>query len=81
VSSITATSTNDRAHETLNFTATSTPLSLFGSSGQNYIGLDNVAVKAVPLPNLLILLGTGLLAAAAVFFRRRRRTFPQALVA
>jgi hypothetical protein len=80
VSSITATTTNQWAPETLNFIAggTSTVISLYGTTGQKYIGLDNVAVRPVPLPNSLVLLGTGLLG-VAVLLRRRRRTIPQAL--
>jgi hypothetical protein len=83
LSTITATTTNQWAPETLNFTATGTTtvITLSGTAGEQYIGLDNVAVKAVPLPDSLVLLGTGLLGAAAVLYRRRPRTFPQALLA
>jgi hypothetical protein len=84
LSTITATSTNQWASETYSFIAgagTSTVISLFGTTGQKYIGLDNVAVKPVPLPNSLVLLGTGLLGAAVVLYRRRPRTLPQALLA
>jgi len=83
VSLITATGTNDWVHETLDFTATgtSTAISLDGASGKKYIGLDNVFVTAVPLPNSLVLLGTGLLAAVAVLFRRRKTTYQHPLLA
>jgi hypothetical protein len=49
---------------TLPFTvATSglTTISLTGTLGSHYIGLDNVSVSSVPLPSTMLLLGSGLL--------------------
>jgi hypothetical protein len=52
---------NDWQHETLLFSASSasTTISLVGSTGQIYIGLDNVSVIAVPEPEewAMMLLG------------------------
>ena len=55
------------------FTATSTSsvVRLQGSAGQQYIGLDNVAVTAVPEPPWYVLAGSGLAVMALVSRRRR----------
>jgi hypothetical protein len=45
-------------------TSTTTPISLLGTAGHNYIGLDNVDVtgaSSVPEPTTLALLALGLL--------------------
>ena len=73
-----ATPNNDWYHETLNFVANSatTTITLQGSAGFNYIGLDNAAVDLVaaapvPEPGSWALMLGGLAAAAIVVHRRR----------
>jgi hypothetical protein len=54
-----------------NFTATSTstPISILGTSGKNFIGVDNASVIAIPEPSSVALIM--LSAAVALFFARR----------
>ena len=47
----------------------STVLSFLGNQGQNYIGLDNVSVNAIPTPGTFALVGLGLV---GLGFARRR---------
>ena len=58
---------------TLPFTASSasTLIRLQGTAGQQYIGLDNVSVTAVPEPPWYVLAGSGLAVMALVSRRRR----------
>lgn len=81
--SISATGTDDWASESLDFTGTGSPMeiSLTGSSGTYYIGLDNVSVdltsKAAPVPEPITvsLFGAGIVGIASM---RRRRKAAQA---
>jgi hypothetical protein len=59
--------------ETLLFTATgpSTLISLVGNSGDHYIGLDNVAVEAVPEPSTWLMMILGFLGVGFVAYRRK----------
>jgi hypothetical protein len=52
----------------LDFVATSpnTPISIVGTGGKNYIGLDNVSVAPVPVPSTMLLFGTGLIGLAGL---------------
>ena len=80
----TATPNNDWYHETMAFVATSasTVITLQGSAGAKYIGLDNVSVvptASVPEPGRWALMLAGLVLAGAVSRRRgasRQRTRP-----
>lgn len=58
---------------TMSFTATSASsvVRLQSSAGQQYVGLDNVAVTAVPEPPWYVLAGSGLAVMALVSRRRR----------
>lgn len=58
---------------TMSFTATtaSSVVRLQGSAGQQYVGLDNVSVTAVPEPPWYVLAGSGLAVIALVSRRRR----------
>ena len=55
------------------FTASgsTTLISLAGSEGSNYIGLDTVSVTAVPIPAAGWLLGSGLMGLGLLRFRRK----------
>jgi hypothetical protein len=71
---------NDWYHESMQFVATSasTAITLQGSAGRNYIGLDNVSVDlastvAVPEPPTLALMAGGLLCLGALTWRRGKR--------
>jgi hypothetical protein len=59
--------------ETLLFTATSssTLISLVGNSGGEYIGLDNVAVSAVPEPSTWSMMILGFLGVGFLAYRRK----------
>jgi hypothetical protein len=61
--------------ETLLFTATgpSTLISLVGNSGNQYIGLDNVAVEAVPEPSTWAMLIVGFLGVGVMAYRRNNK--------
>jgi hypothetical protein len=67
------TSNNAWQLETLLFTATgsSTLISLVGNSGDHYIGLDNVAVEAVPEPATWVMMILGFLGVGLVAYRRK----------
>lgn len=68
----TSSSSNVWKHFTMPFTASgSTTISLTGSTGQHYIGLDNVTVSAIPIPAAGWLLGSGLVGLGLLRFRRR----------
>ncbi len=69
----TLTGTNNWETETFNFTAidSTTTLSFQGASGNNYIGLDNVVLAAVPEPASWAMLMLGIFGAGAVLRRRR----------
>jgi hypothetical protein len=58
---------------TMVFTASgsTTLISLAGSEGSNYIGLDTVSVTAVPIPAAGWLLGSGLMGLGLLRFRRK----------
>jgi hypothetical protein len=59
--------------ETLLFiaTSTSTVISLVGNSGNQYIGLDNVAVTAVPEPSTWALMILGFMGVGLMAYRRK----------
>jgi hypothetical protein len=61
--------------ETLVFTATgsSTNISLVGNSGDKYIGLDDVAVAAVPEPATWAMMILGFMGIGAMTYRRRKQ--------
>lgn len=65
---------SDWEHFSMVFTATaaSTPLALIGEAGVSFIGLDNVAVSAVPAPAAAWTLGCGLGLLACLGRRSRR---------
>lgn len=67
------TGVNKWTPQTAQFTATGTSanLSFLGFSGQNYIGLDNVAVTAVPEPGSIALMLAGLAVVGSIAARRR----------
>jgi hypothetical protein len=69
------TSNNAWQLETLLFTATgpSTLISLVGNSGNQYIGLDNVAVEAVPEPSTWAMLIVGFLGVGVMAYRRNNK--------
>jgi hypothetical protein len=54
---------SDWEHFSMLFTASSstTTISLAGTTGNSYVGLDNVAVNAIPVPAAAWLFGTGLI--------------------
>ncbi len=58
----------------VNFTATSTSttISIQGTQGNQYIGLDNVSVAAVPEPSTLIMVGMATMIVGACSWARRR---------
>jgi hypothetical protein len=70
------TSNNAWQLETLLFTATgpSTLISLVGNSGDHYIGLDNVAVEAVPEPSTWAMMILGFLGVGIMAYRRNNKT-------
>ena len=70
-----ATGSNQWQTETLRFTATasSTEITLTGSEGNHYIGLDNVSVDAVPEPASLLVWSLLAGGSAGLVAARKRR--------
>jgi Protein of unknown function (DUF642)/PEP-CTERM motif len=73
VSSTVTTAPNSWELKTVTFTAlgATTVLGFQGIAGQDYIGLDNISVTAVPEPSSLAMLFAGLAAVGSVVARRR----------
>lgn len=71
----TASGANNWQSYAMNFTAANptTTIRLVGSAGRDYVGLDNVAVTAVPEPGTWAMMLAGMAAVGSVASRRRNQ--------
>ena len=75
VSSTTTTLANSWELKSVTFTAlgATTVIGFQGIAGQDYIGLDNINVSAVPEPSSIAMLFAGLAAVGSVVVRKRKQ--------